>query len=58
MANVIVADDETLLRWAIAQRLTRDGHVVTETGDGATTLAALDTVEGPAAMFSPTEDQR
>jgi DNA-binding NtrC family response regulator len=50
VANVIVADDETLLRWAIAQRLSRDGHVVTETGDGETTLAALDQIEGPAVV--------
>jgi DNA-binding NtrC family response regulator len=41
VANVIVADDEMLLRWALSQRLTRDGHVVSEAVDGA---AALDLV--------------
>lgn len=50
VANVIVADDEALLRWAITQRLERDGHVVTETGDGAATLAAIDVVEAPAVV--------
>jgi len=50
VANVIVADDEALLRWAIAQRLSRDGHVITETGDGAATLAAVDEVQAPAVV--------
>lgn len=50
VANVIVADDEALLRWAIAQRLARDGHVVTEAGDGAAALAAVDEVQGPAVV--------
>lgn len=50
VANVIVADDEALLRWAISQRLTRDGHVVTEVGDGAAALTAVDAVERPAVV--------
>lgn len=50
VANVIVADDETLLRWAIVQRLIRDGHVVTETGDGESTLAALESLAAPAVV--------
>jgi DNA-binding NtrC family response regulator len=45
VANVIVADDEDLLRWALVQRLRRDGHVVSEAGDGA---AALDAVAAAA----------
>lgn len=41
MANVIVADDEDLLRWALVQRLQRDGHQVGEAGDGAAAIAAV-----------------
>jgi DNA-binding NtrC family response regulator len=50
VANVIVADDEPLLRWAIVQRLTRDGHHVVEAGDGGTALAALDDAAAPAVV--------
>jgi two-component system, NtrC family, response regulator AtoC len=45
MANVIVADDEDLLRWALVQRLQRDGHQVGEAGNGA---AAIDAVTAAA----------
>lgn len=41
MANVIVADDEDLLRWALVQRLVRDGHQVDEAGSGATAIAVV-----------------
>jgi two-component system, NtrC family, response regulator AtoC len=41
MANVIVADDEDLLRWALVQRLTRDGHSVAEARDGAAAIEAV-----------------
>lgn len=51
MANVIVADDEALLRWALRQRLTQDGHAVTEAADGAAALAALDTVPAPTVVM-------
>lgn len=50
VANVIVADDETLLRWALTQRLARDGHVVTEAKDGAAAIAALATVAAPTVV--------
>lgn len=50
MANVIVADDETLLRWALVQRLVRDGHTVTEAVDGAAALHALATVGPPTVI--------
>lgn len=50
MANVIVADDETLLRWALVQRLVRDGHVVTEATDGASAIRALATVGPPTVI--------
>lgn len=50
MANVIVADDENLLRWALVQRLVRDGHTVTEAPDGATAIRALATVLPPTVI--------
>lgn len=50
MANVIVADDEMLLRWALNQRLSRDGHVVSEAVDGAATLDLLVVVGPPTVV--------
>ncbi len=50
VANVIVADDESLLRWALVQRLVRDGHTVTEAVDGAAALRALETVGPPTVV--------
>jgi DNA-binding NtrC family response regulator len=41
MANVIVADDEDLLRGALVQRLTRDGHSVAEARDGGAAIEAV-----------------
>lgn len=51
VANVIVADDEALLRWALVQRLVRDGHAVTEASNGAAALDALATVEPPTVVL-------
>ncbi len=51
MANVIIADDEALLRWALRQRLTADGHVVTEAADGAAALDALAVVPFPTVVL-------
>jgi DNA-binding NtrC family response regulator len=51
VANVIVADDETLLRWALGQRLSRDGHVVSEAVDGAAALALLVLVGPPTVVL-------
>ncbi len=48
---MIVADDETLLRWALVQRLVRDGHVVTEATNGAAALSALATVLPPTVIL-------
>lgn len=50
MANVIVADDETLIRWALGQRLSRDGHVVSEAVDGAAALDLLAVVPPPTVV--------
>lgn len=51
VANVIVADDETLLRWALGQRLSRDGHVVSEAVDGAAALDLLVVVGPPTVVL-------
>lgn len=51
VANVIVADDEALLRWALVQRLVRDGHAVTEAENGAAALDAIDTVQPPTVIL-------
>jgi two-component system NtrC family response regulator len=45
-----VADDETLLRWALGQRLSRDGHVVSEAMDGSTALDLLAVVSPPTVV--------
>jgi DNA-binding NtrC family response regulator len=39
--DVLVVDDETLIRWSLRQGLSRRGHRVTEAGDGAQALEAL-----------------
>jgi DNA-binding NtrC family response regulator len=39
MANVLVVDDESLMRWALKQRLENDGHAVVEAATGAEALA-------------------
>ena len=40
-ANVLVVDDEDLVRWSLRERLARDGHAVSE---AATVAAALDKI--------------
>ena len=39
--RVLVVDDEALIRWAIAETLTRAGHKVMEARDGGSALRAL-----------------
>jgi len=39
--RVLVVDDETLIRWAIAQTLVERGFAVTETADAAGTRSAV-----------------
>jgi DNA-binding NtrC family response regulator len=50
MANVIVVDDEALIRWALSERLTQEGHVVAEAANGAAALAALAVVNPPTVV--------
>ena len=40
--NILVVDDEKLIRWSLRERLTREGHVVTEAEDGRTAREALE----------------
>jgi two-component system, NtrC family, response regulator AtoC len=40
--RVLVVDDEPLIRWSLAETLMDMGHVVVESGDGASAIRALD----------------
>jgi DNA-binding NtrC family response regulator len=40
--NILVVDDEKLIRWSLKERLTREGHTVTEAEDGKAAVACLD----------------
>jgi DNA-binding NtrC family response regulator len=40
--NILVVDDEKLIRWSLKERLTREGHAVTEAEDGKSAAACLD----------------
>jgi two-component system, NtrC family, response regulator AtoC len=40
--NILVVDDEKLIRWSLRERLTREGHIVTEAEDGRAAQAALE----------------
>ncbi|HEX2461907.1 MAG TPA: response regulator, partial [Vicinamibacterales bacterium] len=42
-ANVLVVDDEDLVRWSLKERLARDGHAVTEAATVAGALEKLGT---------------
>ena len=39
--NVLVIDDESLIRWSLRTGLSRRGHLVSEAADGATALRLL-----------------
>jgi len=40
--RVLVVDDEALIRWAVAETLTKAGHQVVQASDGGSALRALD----------------
>ena len=40
--DVLVIDDELLIRWSLAETLSNDGHSVTEAADRASALKALE----------------
>jgi CheY-like chemotaxis protein len=42
MANILVVDDERLVRWVIRRALERVGHTVRQAGDGRKALELLD----------------
>ncbi|KAF0247086.1 MAG: sigma-54 dependent DNA-binding response [Planctomycetota bacterium] len=39
--NILVVDDEKLIRWSLKERLSREGHVITEAEDGKAALEAF-----------------
>jgi len=39
--QVLVVDDEALIRWSLSEVLTESGHVVAEAADGAAAIQAL-----------------
>lgn len=39
--RVLVVEDESLIRWSIAETLTQAGHVVVEAADGAAAIRAM-----------------
>ena len=40
--NILVVDDEKLIRWSLKERMTREGHAVREAEDGKSAAAALE----------------
>jgi DNA-binding NtrC family response regulator len=40
--NILIVDDEKLIRWSLKERMTREGHSVREAEDGKSAAAALD----------------
>jgi DNA-binding NtrC family response regulator len=45
--RVLVVDDERLIRWCVAEELTRKGHVVLEAGNGAAAEKLLEKTADP-----------
>jgi DNA-binding NtrC family response regulator len=44
--SVLIVDDESLIRWSLAETLTEQGFGVLEAGDGREALAVLDGTPG------------
>ena len=51
--NILVVDDEKLIRWSLKERLTKEGFAVTEAEDGKTAAAALDRQEPDILLRRP-----
>jgi len=45
--NVLIVDDEPLIRWSLAETLSESGHRISEACDGASALTSLRTGEPP-----------
>ena len=45
--RVLVVEDETLIRWSIAETLAHEGHSVIEAGDARSAMAALTQPDQP-----------
>jgi two-component system, NtrC family, response regulator len=45
--RVLIVEDETLIRWAVAETLTEAGHTVMQATDGATALQAVAQTSDP-----------
>ena len=54
--RVLIVEDETLIRWAVAEALTAAGHAVLEAPDAATALRIVD--EAPEPMDAVVLDLR
>ena len=54
--RVLIVEDETLIRWAVAEALTAAGHTVLEAPDAATALRVVD--EAPEPMDAVVLDLR
>lgn len=44
---VLVVEDETLIRWSIAETLAQKGHHVVEAGDASSAVQAMSETSGP-----------
>ena len=51
MGTVLLVDDETLIRWALRERLEQDGYRVVEAASGKTALAVLSESEPPIVVL-------
>ena len=45
--RVLVVDDEPLIRWSIAETMSRDGHSVVQAADGSSALKAVGVADKP-----------
>ena len=51
VGTVLLVDDETLIRWALRERLEQDGYRVVEAASGKTALAVLSESEPPIVVL-------
>jgi CheY-like chemotaxis protein len=51
VAQVLVVDDEPLIRWSLAEVLSQRGHIVTEAGDAKETLRVVTGANRPDVIL-------